>query len=294
MPTSIVATDFSPRSDRALRRASLLARERAGELLIVFVSEEGEEDAARLDYGRSPEDMLQAMADGVTGIDGIPCRESLRRGLPEQELGALARSCDASLIVVGPHNRSLLGDMFGAITVERIVAHSPVPVLVANGTPAGPYRKVLMPLDLTSRSRRTAAALLGLGIIGDAPLVLLHLYETDARELIAIEPGDAGDDPRSQRALDALDALRGFAGTAGLRDASLQVEEATLPSVVIVERVAAQEQADLLVVSYSARSAAKKGLLGNLTAALMRHGKGDLLVIPDAAEADPAEDDAAP
>lgn len=281
MPILIVATDFSPRSDRALRRASLLARQLSGEMLVAYVSE-GAPGTESVDYAREPEPLLKDIEHTITAMDGLPCQYRMLRGTAEEELCDLANISGARLVVVGPHNRSLITDMFGAITVERIAGQSPVSVLAANGVPAAPYRKVLLPVDMEDGSKHTVETLHKLGIAGNARIVLLHIYDAEAREMMsqALVPGDSRRDYLKERAEEAYSDLRAFANSTGLENAALLVEEALHPATMVVERVAEEEQADLLVVSRSAKSAAEKGFLGSLTGNLMRNGKSDLLIVP--------------
>lgn len=73
MKTILVATDFSARSDRALRRATLLARQSGATLSLIHVVDD---DQARriIDSERSAAtELLSEQAATLTKIDGVPC-----------------------------------------------------------------------------------------------------------------------------------------------------------------------------------------------------------------------------
>lgn len=128
----------------------------------------------------------------ITEQDGLACRTEVRTGRPSEELSAAARAFDARMMIIGPHRRALIRDAFGAVTAERIARRSPVPLLAANAVPSGPYRRLLLPVDLERGSRRAAAAAAGLGMKG-AEVTLLHVYDAEAREMLGRAMATSGE-----------------------------------------------------------------------------------------------------
>src|SRR5690606_35203489 len=133
----------------------------------------------------------------------------------------------AAMMVIGPHQRAPIRDAFGAITAERIVHRSPIPLICANGVPTGPYRRLLMPIDLEDASRRTAQAIPALDFARGTELALLHIYDAEAREMLGrtMATRDQKSEYLSERAAAAKEDLRNFAASVGLEHAAQLVEE---------------------------------------------------------------------
>ena len=282
MAILLLGTDFSTRSDRALRRAVLLARQTGCELLIVGVIEE-DSSAGSLDtQRREVSALLRRMQQTITDDDRVPCRVEVRIGRPSEQLAEAAQEAGATMMVIGPHQRALIRDAFGTVTAERIVDHSPIPLIAANGVPSGPYRRLLLPVDLEEASRRAARALGTLEFAGSAEIALLHVYDPEAREMLgrAMVTHDEKREYLSERAAAAKEDLRKFAASVGLEHATQLVEESGGPMAADIEQFASEDGADLIVVSRSDKGLIGRSILGSVTEDLLRSGKLDVLVIP--------------
>lgn len=77
----------------------------------------------------------------------------IRMGRPADEIAAIAREFDADLIVVGEHGHS--GGLRGILgsTAEHLARSAPVPVLLAQHLPAGPPRRILLPIEESALMR---------------------------------------------------------------------------------------------------------------------------------------------
>lgn len=281
MSLLLLATDFSARSDRALRRAVLLAKLGNHDLRIVAVLEEGRTDQHSLDRDRAAT-LLDEIASSLAQVDGLPCTCELRVGHAPEELALAARESGASMIIIGPHRNSLIRDAFGTITSERIVQRSPVPVLAANGVPSAAYGDILFPVAFDENSRNTLDAARALGIAGTAGLTLLHVFDPEAREMMS-RAMMLADERREYIAACAAEAeadLREFARSCGMNEARLLVEETSGLMAADVGRVASRFGHDLIVLSASEKNLIAKTLLGSVTADLLRSGESDILVVP--------------
>lgn len=278
----LVGTDFSPRADRALRRATILARQLDAELLVAGVIEH-ETKHPGWDDESDPARSLENLARKIADRDGIRCSVELRRGRPANELADLARSAGVALLVIGPHRRSMIRDAFGAVTAERIVRDSPVPLLVSNKDPEGPYRRMLIPVNLDDGSRKVIEALTALGLTGGARITLLHVYDAAASAMLgrAMVPGDDRTAYLSECASTAQENLREFAASVGLERAALRTEEGTGLTAEIIERFAEEERTDLVVLARSQKGAIAKTILGSVTHDVLRAGKRDVMVFPE-------------
>jgi nucleotide-binding universal stress UspA family protein len=163
-PKSILlATDLSPRCDRALDRAVALAELWQARLVILHVLENvgswGSETILP-SWKRPPDpfgvaqrrlaDDIGAAADAATIVieEGDPS-EAIQRT-------AEARGCD--LIVTGVARDELFGRFALGTTVDRLLRNSDLPVLVVKNRARRPYRNILVATDFSEASRHALEA----------------------------------------------------------------------------------------------------------------------------------------
>ena len=82
MKRILVATDFSTRSDRALRRAVLLARQHSAEMTIVHVIDDDQPPQLLKAEERESGSLLRELAATVCEIDRVPCDARVAFGEP--------------------------------------------------------------------------------------------------------------------------------------------------------------------------------------------------------------------
>ncbi|MGE0776464.1 MAG: universal stress protein, partial [Sphingomonadaceae bacterium] len=110
MSSILVATDFSPRSDRALRRAVLTARQIAANLVLLHALDDDLPETLLSVQRDASEAVLAEMADTIVNADQIECSYRLALGDPFRVLIDTARDMKQDIIVMGPHRRNLLKD----------------------------------------------------------------------------------------------------------------------------------------------------------------------------------------
>lgn len=136
MKNICVATDLSPRSDRAVRRATVLARTYESTVTLVHVIDddqpkriiEAERGAASI--------LLGEQARSLREIDGLSCDYIIVLGNAFAGIANAAAEVRSNLIVIGPHRRQALKDVFVGTTAERTIREATCPILMANGVPA--------------------------------------------------------------------------------------------------------------------------------------------------------------
>ncbi|MBW8319646.1 MAG: universal stress protein, partial [Rhizobium sp.] len=133
----MVATDFSERSDRALRRATLLARQTGASITLVTAVDEDKPRRLVDEEKREAEALLREMSATVRNVDGVPCEARVVLAEPSQAIVQTASESRPDLLVIGPHRRQLFRDIFVGTTAERTIRNAPCPVLMVNATPAG-------------------------------------------------------------------------------------------------------------------------------------------------------------
>jgi len=140
----LVATDFSPASRPALRRAVELASANEAALWIVHVAPppgpispdgyvlprvyEEMEQAIRADAQKRLRTLLaRARKQGVRG------RALLLKGVPHEAIVRAARAHHADMIVLGTHGRTGMARFFVGSVAARVVAAAGCPVLTVRG-----------------------------------------------------------------------------------------------------------------------------------------------------------------
>ena len=132
------ATDFSERSDRALRRAVILARAHDAVLEIVHVVDD---DRPRRIVDHEVSDarqLLGELARSLKDLDGISCSTRIVQEDPFAGIVKAVAKAAPDLLVIGPHRRQILRAAFVGTTAERTIRTASCPVLMVNGPPVGP------------------------------------------------------------------------------------------------------------------------------------------------------------
>ena len=193
--TILVPTDFSEESLKALDYAAALLREFPGTLHLVHVRD--------LDYSYAVppllmvepiianEEMERVNASALRDLaakyvqSGQEVTAHVKIGRAFDAICAVARVIEADLLVIATHGHTGLKHLMLGSTAERVVQHSPCPVLVvrekehdivetsARGTRVR-LRKILVPMDFSACARHGLHYSVALAKVHGARLVLLH------------------------------------------------------------------------------------------------------------------------
>jgi len=276
-------TDLSPESDRALEHAALIAG-RFGAKLTVFHALQVAASGAHTEPG-SPEFEALRRAD-------VAAREHLEPRIaplrfeskvliePHASIGrALVRLIAAhnpDLTVMATHGRDGLKNLLLGSVAETVVQYGRSPVMCVREPDHGvalPYRRILVPTDMSRASRRAF------------PIAAL-LTQTFGAEVVAVhvtrEPhlatGMSGIAETVEHEVPTEDALRDFLDPefVGLK---------VLPRVFIghawdrITQVARDERADLIVMSTHGRDSLADRVIGSHAERVMRHAPCPVLVV---------------
>src|SRR6185312_15234869 len=160
----LAATDFSTRSQRALRRAGLLARECGGELALLHVVDDDQpSDLVALEM-REAERILSEQISIMPELLAVRCRSLVVPGDAFDGILRTAASTRADLVIMGAHRKHLLRDIFVGTTIERVIRAGPYPVLMVNREVEKPYRTALAAVDTTEPSAHAIKTSMSLGL----------------------------------------------------------------------------------------------------------------------------------
>ena len=282
MKKIMLATDFSERSDRALRRVVLLARQFEAAVELVHVVDD-DQPRRIVDAERAgAEELLRETASTLRRVDGVECHSRVVLAAPFSGICSVAREIGPDLLVIGPHRRQMLRDVFVGTTAERTIRATPCPTLMANATPAGSYRHILLTTDLSEGSREALRQFVGSGLGERTRISLLHVGDAPALGLAFgySLPEEEKQQYLSDERAGAARALSGFIESTGLGRVEPLIRHETTPPAQEILKAVAEVKADLIVVANHGRSALSRHVIGSVTEQVLRTSPVDVLAIP--------------
>jgi nucleotide-binding universal stress UspA family protein len=291
MKRILVATDFSTRSDRALRRAILLARQVSAEIILVHVVDDDQPPRLVKAEERAAGHLLNDLAATLREVDRVHCETRVVLGEPFQAIAEAAERADAGVVVMGPHRRQALRDVFIGTTIERTIRQSRRPVIMANAVPAGPYDRVLVATDFSDCSAITVKEARKLGLLGHIEVLVLHAFDAPARSMMT----------RSTMTMDQVKAyiaeeeeraageLSKFLQGVDLRPSQRFVELIELSAQDTIRDCVHKHKVDLVVIGTHGRTGAARFFLGSVAEEVLRNSEADVLVVPGVISSSPEQ-----
>jgi nucleotide-binding universal stress UspA family protein len=292
----LVPIDFSRPSLKAISYAVAISRQLGADVHLLHVTDVTQQPPRTLltlplvpqsQWNRRFMKRLQALAKKYR-TDGKVSALEPRTGTAYEEICAVAREFKADLIVIATHGYTGFKRMLLGSTAERVVQHSPCPVLVVrhhfsrwNGadlrTRTGfELRKILVPTDFSECS--LVAFEYGLQLARDfnAELRLVHVINPHAYpfgdKYVALDPLQL----RRETEYAEQKQMRSMAARAKTRYSVRVIHGA--PAVEICN--AANADADLIVISTHGRTGLGHLLIGSVAEHVVRHAHCPVLVIP--------------
>ena len=282
MKKILVATDFSTRSDRAVRRATLLARKFDAAVSLVHVIDDDRPKRIVDTERELTSVLLGEQARSVREIDGVDCSAEVLLGAPSDEMIKAAQAGRADILVIGPHRHHAFLDVFRGTTAERTIRSGSHPLLVANGVPAGFYRHILAAVDLSEGSGDALRALADLGLDKLAAVSVVYVFSAPARSHMAVASASsediedylAGEEKRAGGEL--AEFLRGLAISPARQ--VLKLDESSVAHIICA--TAREVSADLIVVGTRGLTGVTKFLLGSVAEEVLHISDRDVLAVP--------------
>ncbi|MCI2394931.1 universal stress protein [Aliiroseovarius sediminis] len=279
MKTIVVGTDLSERSDRAMSRAAMLAKQSGATLHVLHVVDDELPTSIAQEQQKNVEALLnRQIANRGIGAD-IKVEIHVVFGNSWSTLLDQVEVLGADLVVLGTHRSRGFLDRFRGTTIERVAASSPVPLLTVSEQASAPYQRPLVGVDF-SQCACNAANLVA-SIAPGHPVTFLNAYHIPYRTLTT-RPTAGGE--LSQRDKQRIEA--------SLKGEMTQFEESLNDDVTyewllvegspsaILDREARRLDADLVCVGPHARSWLSKALLGSTAEQLLTDPPCDVLVTP--------------
>jgi nucleotide-binding universal stress UspA family protein len=183
----LVATDFSPASERALDFASAFAAQHRSRLYVVHALHPPVRQSVpldplprELDRERLEAERKMSALENDPRIRVVPHISLMRTGDVWEVIQAVVQTERVDLIVVGTHGRGTIKKLALGSVAEEVLRKAECPVItigprVAATSEADCCRSILFPTDFGPASTRALPYALGLAREWRAKLVLLHM-----------------------------------------------------------------------------------------------------------------------
>ncbi len=285
-----VATDLSPHSEIAVRRAALVGRDmgvkkgmlvhalglgRFGAFRELFSGGEQLEE----ELGEHARREMEALAARVKEETGVEFAVEVRKGSAVDAIVDVQDRND--LVVTGAKGFNSAGQIALGSTSERVVRSCENPVLIARNEPAGEYRKVLVAVDFSAHSR--AALLYAKTVAPQAEIHLVHAYPempSSGQSFAGITSDDVKRyarqmEEKSDREIDSLltecDMKRA--------DVGVTMDHAYAPQ--LIWETADSTGADLVVMGKQGHSRLRDWVVGSVTAHVLPRCSSDVMIVRD-------------
>jgi nucleotide-binding universal stress UspA family protein len=183
----LVPLDGSPLADRALPYAEALARRTGGQILLIRAIDTW----ALLDGGRHGRKAMQledeaerqlSNAAGRLKAGGVQAAFAVELGEAAMIIARAQQSNSSDLVVMSTHGRGGLGRLAYGSVAERVLRHSPCPVLLVPPEAEESWRSsadatIVVPLDGSTLAEEALAPARELASLFGAGLTLLEVIE---------------------------------------------------------------------------------------------------------------------
>lgn len=285
----LAATDLSPLARHAVVRAALVAAELGARLALQHVVNVGALDALRHLIDAGAADLQQKLLDEMRSeVSTLAAELAARHGVQPElhlvvgsvlaEIDSHADAIDADLLVMGARGAGFMRELLIGSTTERVLRKTTRPLLVVKQMAHEHYRRALVPVDFSPRSREA----LGLAqtVAPHAEFVLLHAFEVPFEGKLRY----AGVE-ESELSVLRINARREATARMNELVASAGMDENRVRRLVVhgeaSTQILEQEQeqdCDLIVIGKRGQGLLEEMLLGSVTKHILARSAADVLV----------------
>ena len=284
----VVPIDFTPTSDRVLRRVSLLPLVDDARVTLLHIVpgslSAAEQRGAVRDAGRTLADEERHVRKSLRG--NVRVESLVKVGGAANEIGACATRAKADLIVMGRGGGRTLREAFLGSTAERVIRKARLPVLVIGRSPRTAYRRPVLALDIDRAAPEVVRIMLVLLPPPRPRVEIIHAFGVPYPTLLY--------ERRSgEEALEIENVFRRRATLDLTRLLASALPKHVLPGDVpwgihvqygsgraVVGRAIRKAETDLLMLGTRGHSGVAYAFLGTVAGDLLRKAKCDVVVVP--------------
>ncbi|NHI00719.1 universal stress protein [Oceanimonas sp. MB9] len=285
MKILLAAVDLEAGSHKVVARAAALAAQLQARLHLVHVIDEAMvlyepmvEISVRRRLQQGATQALQQLVDALPAGQRDNIERHVLLGKPPHTLARKATELKADLLLAGRHHLEPVQELFLGTTVERLLRHCTMPVLVVGQGGDRPYEKVVAATDFSRSSHHALQA--GLALAPEAGVTLVHVFEPPMLlGFLRHEPMHTDSLMAHQRTRieqEVREEMSHFIpaddqGRISTRILSGEVKKA-------ITSVVHDSSAQLLVLGYHGRQGISRLLIGNLAMSFLSAPPCDVLV----------------
>lgn len=281
----LLATDLSPRSDRALDRALLLARQWRVPLVALTVVQAdagmvsnpvlalSSDAVAQRAARRQAERRLRAdLADAT-----VPPIVRVEQGELTGTVLEVARAERCGLIVTGVARHEALAGVLLGSTVESLARRAPIPLLVVRERARAAYTQVLVTTDFSGHARH--ALQVAVALFPQAAFTLFHAFGNPYPLLAGMDVEQARQAGRAAAEAQARLFLDATPLPAHVR-AGITLRLAYGDAGLLLREHGAEHLGELVVLGTQRRAGLTGLLLGSVAERVLELAQSDVLVVP--------------
>lgn len=278
----LLATDLSPRCDRALDRAVSLARTWEATLVLVHALEDIEavlRSQTPLPSWRRPADSAQLAkrriardiaASGMTSFEIL-----VERGEPASVIAHAAEAQGIDLILTGVARDEMFGRFALGTTIERLLRKTTIPLLIVKNRVRGAYMNIVAATDFSDSSRH--ALLTAMRLFPDKAFNVFHGCEVPMAHM-ASRPAGYEDQCREAAAGEWTNFLQTLDIPDTRRWTLRPLIEYGRPGPLLREYVE-EHEVDLVVLGTRGRGVIMDVLIGSVAKQILGEVSCDALVV---------------
>ncbi|HLS82934.1 MAG TPA: universal stress protein [Steroidobacter sp.] len=277
------ATDLTARSDHAVTRAALLAKQMSAKVLLVHAVDDSQPGRVIRMRANRAQARLMSQAERMMKHASQDVEIAVRLGKPLQVIAGIAKEWSSDMVVMAaprPHRR----DYIIGTTAERVIRATHRPVLVVSTAAQDPYGRVVIASDPSEMSKQIARTVGAMGVLNGAYAWVVHSFDPPFRGLLTTEAhAECEIEDHKRRWRDAVTSglVRDLVGS-GVDPNRIQVSvEAARPVDAIHAAMSAVEP-ELLVIGVSRWFMLNRLLFGSVAQQVLQHAKCDVLAISPA------------
>lgn len=265
--TIFLTTDLTARGDRPMDRAIQLAKARNAKLVVFHVLEKGRHDSAAIDAAKA--EIAMDLASYDMEADTI-----IERGDVVSQIIEQAEASKAAMIVTGVARIGRLGDLVMGTQLERIIHHSPLPVLIAKNRATTTYDRLLATSDFSSPSAHAIQQ--GSALFPELPTHIINAFHVPFEGFLHSE--EATEEFRTEQHLQITKFMEGLKLSPDARKRlSYSVEYGDTCSVV--QQAIDNRHTDLAVIGTHGTSGFRANMMGSMARALITYLPCDILAV---------------
>jgi universal stress protein E len=279
----LCATDLLRKSEAAIERAGLLSDQLGADLTLLHVVSPGASE-------RALEQTLQ-MALAQTRSRAQPPlwraqrtpNVAVRAGNPARIILDTVAKSKARLLVLGSHRKRPMRDALEGTIAEKALAARTSPVLVVQDEARGPYRRVLLALDLSEASSSAIRAAESLVLAPEVDARIVHAHEPPYQGMLYF--ADVGMDALVRYAdgwkREAERAIRDLLKYESAHFARYDIHIERQPAAVGILQAIERYEPDLLVMGTHGGGRLRRALVGSVANRVLHEITCDALIVPE-------------